>query len=81
MIKTAKKYINENLDSFKDEDHNDVYMLWQVEEAMIEFAQLHTKEALKQTSENLRQASGSFNSDFNDQKRSILNAYNLDNIK
>ena len=52
-----------------------------IKKMMIEFAKLHVEAALKEASENLRQASGTYNSDYRDQKNSILNSYSLDNIK
>lgn len=50
-------------------------------EALINFAKLHVEAALKEASNKLRQASGTFNSDYNEQKISILNSYPLENIK
>lgn len=49
--------------------------------AMKSFAKLHVTEALKQASDKLRQASGTFNADYNGQKIAIFNAYSLENIK
>ena len=51
------------------------------EEEKINFAKLHVEAALKAASNELRQASGTFNSDYRDQKISILNAYPLEKIK
>lgn len=52
-----------------------------ITQAMIEFAKLHVEAALKEASNGLRQASGTFNSDYSSQKQSILNAYPLEQIK
>lgn len=51
------------------------------EEVLIEFAKLHATEALKQASENLRLTQDQYASDYHDEKRRMLNAYNLDEIK
>ena len=50
------------------------------EEAMIQFARFHVKEALKQASENAEIVDKYFH-DVEIDKDSILNAYPLDNIK
>ena len=60
-----------------------------VKEAMIEFAKLHTQEALKQASEKATVtpvdheeiSEGSFRPIWGVDDSSILNAYSLDNIK
>ena len=65
-------------------DENGYYSICDIQEAMIEFAKLHVKEALKDTSE------GQIKRDIYmmcehgenmDWKSSILNSYPLDNIK
>ena len=52
-----------------------------IEEAMNEVAKCYAKEvaiaSLEKASNNLRQADGSFNSDFYSQKRSITNEENI----
>ena len=51
-------------------------------EAMIEFARLHTKQALKEASENVEHLwDDNENELFDIDKDSILNAYPLENIK
>lgn len=51
------------------------------ESIMIEFAKLHVTEALKQASDKLRLTEDQYVSDYHDEKRRILNAYNLYEIK
>jgi len=46
---------------------------------MIDFAKMHVKEALKSASENLIIEGHSFEYELD--KSSVLNSYNLDNIK
>ncbi len=75
---TAKEFI---IKEFSDGYIPPKYKESIVEDLMIDFAKYHTKKALEVASKNLRQASGTFNSDYNGQKISILNAYPLDNIK
>lgn len=69
-MKTAKEFLifNTGISS------NDV------EYQMIAFAKMHVEAALKEASQKLRQASGTFNSDYSDQKISILMSYPLTNI-
>lgn len=56
------------------------YDLMSEDEISIKFARIHVDKALHSAHDNLKQAAGSFNSDYNSQKRSILNAYPLHNV-
>ena len=82
-MKTAEDFFKEYADLIQHEEGDAEYLVDEESfiEAMIEFAKLHVESALKEASNNLKQASGSFNSDYRDQKNSILNSYSLNNIK
>ena len=43
-MKTAFEFLKSSQDPMKDEERNDVYMTWQVEDAMIEFAKTHIQQ-------------------------------------
>jgi hypothetical protein len=68
-------------------NNNGVFVLRNIEEFMIEFAQLHVKEALYEASEQATiqyNYFGNTGSEFYDEsvdKESILNAYPYNNIK
>jgi hypothetical protein len=68
-------------------NNNGVFVLRNIEEFMIEFAQMHVTEALRIASEKAKiqyNYSGNTGSEFYDEyvdKDSILNAYPLDKIK
>jgi hypothetical protein len=72
MVPTAIELI-EN----KFPNNDGVFVLRNIEEFMIEFAQLHVKEALKQAS--LTRRNGFYDSE--KEEKEILNAYPLTNIK
>jgi hypothetical protein len=72
MVPTAIELI-EN----KFPNNNGVFVLRNIEEFMIEFAQLHVEEALKKAS--LTRRNGFYDSE--KEEKEILNAYPLDKIK
>ncbi len=43
-MKTAIEFLKSSQDPMKDEERNNVYMTWQVEDAMIEFAKAHIQQ-------------------------------------
>jgi hypothetical protein len=67
-IPTAENFLKSSQDPMKDEDRNEVYMTWQVKEAMIEFAKLHVEAALRKASDRFDHCL-------------IPNSYPLTNIK
>ncbi len=69
-MKTAAEFINST-------SYNS---LVEQKEAMIEFAKMHVQEALKQVVENIELDIDDFGSYIVD-KKTIINAYPLDNIK
>ncbi len=72
-IPTAQEFLNVAL-------HNEVHNNYDTRYAMIEFARLHVKEALKMASDELIDEFKTL-SDFKNAKSSILSSYSLDNIK
>ena len=71
-IPTAEQVMKSHYNMDKDEDGNQVYYGWIVEDAMIEFAKMHVEAALKEASEKF---------DHYSNKNAILGSYSLDNIK
>ncbi len=67
-IPTAENFLKSSQDPMKDEDRNEVYMTWQVKEAMIEFAKLHVEQALKEASEKATWKHESFDTYFGDSR-------------
>ena len=61
-------------------EHESVVERGGAERAMIEFAKIHVKAALKETSEKAEVNVTNYN-DYEVDKNSILNAYPLENIK
>ncbi len=79
MIPTATQLI-----ANKFPNHDGVFVLRNIEEFMIQFAQLHVKEALKQASEKANtkyEELPILGEVYNIDKETILNAYSLENIK
>lgn len=51
-VPTAEDIIEEHYRMDKDEDGNKIFYLWSVKYAMIEFAQLHVKAAIRECIES-----------------------------
>ncbi len=77
MILTAKEFLWNNILTQGDIEPYGHIPKIKIYEAMLEFAKLHVQEALKQASEKVQITD--FGYAIN--KDSILNAYNLDDIK
>lgn len=76
MIPTALELIRN-----KFPNHDGIFVLRNIEEFMIEFAELHVQEALRIASENYFQDEIAGSNSIQGRKLIILNAYPLENIK
>ena len=79
-MKTAEKLIEEE-NSFKDEDGNDVYMKWQVNNLMIKFAKIHVKAAIKNCIESAPSGSSTDTVSYEDVVEALKDCYPESNIK
>lgn len=84
-LPTAKQLLTDNYTTSVYDDNCQIdcsgYLEKDVTKAMIEFAKLHVQEALKQASEKAETIHIRNTEEYRIDKDSILNAYNLDEIK